>query len=69
MVIFGETHLRRILSTYAAYFNQARTHLALQKDAPLVSSRPTIWRHCCHSDLGCSASPIRPDMILGKDGG
>jgi hypothetical protein len=35
MVIFGETHLRRILSTYAAYFNQARTHLALQKDAPL----------------------------------
>jgi transposase InsO family protein len=35
MVIFGETHLRRILSTYAAYYNQARTHLALQKDAPL----------------------------------
>jgi hypothetical protein len=34
MVIFGETHLRRILSTYAAYYNQARTHLALQKDAP-----------------------------------
>ena len=35
MVIFGETHLRRILSTYAAYYNQSRTHLALQKDAPL----------------------------------
>ena len=35
MVIFGETHLRRILSSYAAYYNQARTHLALQKDAPL----------------------------------
>ena len=35
MVIFGETHLRRILSTYAAYYNQVRTHLALQKDAPL----------------------------------
>jgi transposase InsO family protein len=35
MIIFGETHLRRILSTYAAYYNQARTHLALQKDAPL----------------------------------
>jgi len=27
--------LRRILSAYAAYYNQARTHLALQKDAPL----------------------------------
>ncbi|MGA7086305.1 MAG: transposase [Pseudolabrys sp.] len=35
MIIFGETHLRRILSAYAAYYNQARTHLALQKDAPL----------------------------------
>jgi transposase InsO family protein len=35
MLIFGEVHLRRILSTYAAYYNRARTHLALQKDAPL----------------------------------
>jgi transposase InsO family protein len=35
MVIFGQAHLRRILSAYAAYYNQARTHLALQKDAPL----------------------------------
>ena len=35
VVIFGETHLRRILSAYAAYYNQARTHLALEKDAPL----------------------------------
>ena len=35
MVIFGEAHLRRILSAYAAYYNQARTHLALEKDAPL----------------------------------
>ena len=35
MVIFSEAHLRRILSDYAAYYNQARIHLALQKDAPL----------------------------------
>jgi transposase InsO family protein len=35
MLIFGEAHLRQILSAYAAYYNQARTHLALQKDAPL----------------------------------
>jgi transposase InsO family protein len=35
IVIFGEAHLRRILSAYADYYNQARTHLALQKDAPL----------------------------------
>src|SRR5919106_322526 len=35
VVIFSAMHLRRILSAYAAYYNQARTHLALQKDAPL----------------------------------
>lgn len=35
MVIFGEEHLRRIISSYAVYYNQARTHLALQKDGPL----------------------------------
>jgi hypothetical protein len=27
--------LRRVLASYAAYYNQTRTHLALQKDAPL----------------------------------
>ena len=35
MLVFGEAHLRRILSAYATYYNQARTHIALQKDAPL----------------------------------
>jgi transposase InsO family protein len=35
VVIFSETHLRRILSAYSSYYNQVRTHLALGKDAPL----------------------------------
>ena len=35
MLILGESHLRRVLASYATYYNQARTHLALQKDAPL----------------------------------
>ena len=35
MLIFGGAHLRRIPSSYVAYYNQARTHLTLQKDAPL----------------------------------
>ena len=41
VIICGEAHLRRILSAYAAYYNQARTHLALQKDAP---SRRAVQR-------------------------
>jgi transposase InsO family protein len=34
VLIFGEAHLRQILSSYAAYYNEIRTHLALGKDAP-----------------------------------
>jgi transposase InsO family protein len=34
IVVFGEPHLRRILTTYFAYYHRARTHLALEKDAP-----------------------------------
>jgi transposase InsO family protein len=35
MLVFGEAHLRQILSSYAAYYNEFRTHLGLGKDAPL----------------------------------
>jgi len=34
VVIFGEVHLRRVLTAYAEYYNQVRTHLALAKDTP-----------------------------------
>jgi len=34
MIVFNEAHLRRILSKYARYYNEGRTHLALGKDAP-----------------------------------
>ena len=35
VIVFGEAKLRRVLSAYAAYYNQTRPHLALQKDTPL----------------------------------
>ena len=34
MIVFGEAHLRRIVGAYAAYYNEARTHRSLNKDAP-----------------------------------
>ena len=34
-VVFGEAHLRRVVSAYAAYYNQTRPHRSLRKDAPL----------------------------------
>jgi transposase InsO family protein len=35
VLVFGERHLRRILTSYSLYYNEARTHLGLSKDAPL----------------------------------
>ena len=35
MIVFGEAHLRRIVGAYAGYYNEARTHRSLNKDAPL----------------------------------
>jgi putative transposase len=34
VLVLGERHLRRILTHYFAYYHRARTHLALDKDAP-----------------------------------
>ena len=34
MIVLGARHLKRILSSYADYYNGARTHLSLCKDAP-----------------------------------
>jgi len=51
VILFGEDHLRRILRAYMTYYNEARTHLSLGKDAPIhrpiqlfgrVVSAPTL---------------------------
>jgi transposase InsO family protein len=34
-VVLGEAHLRRILTKYAAYYNELRTHRSLNKDSPI----------------------------------
>src|SRR5271155_780128 len=35
IVVFGEAHLRRILRSYAHYYNDIRTHRSLDRDAPV----------------------------------
>jgi hypothetical protein len=42
IVVLGEVHLRRILTRYAAYYNELRTHRCLNKDSPI---HPAI-QHC-----------------------
>jgi hypothetical protein len=33
MIVFSESHLRRIVGAYAAYYNKSRTHRSLNKDS------------------------------------
>ena len=51
IVVLGKAHLRRILTTYASYYNELRTHRSLAKDTPIhrvterlgtVTSRPVL---------------------------
>ena len=36
IIVLGEMHLRRILRSYAPYYNEIRTHRSLDKDAPVT---------------------------------
>jgi transposase InsO family protein len=38
IIIRGEAHLRRVLKSYADYYNLFRTHRSLNKDAPVSPS-------------------------------
>ena len=56
IVVFGKAHLRRILAAYAAYYNNTRPHLSIDKDSP--RHRPirrlgqvVAWREALHARL------------------
>ena len=38
VIVLGEAHLRRVLKSYAHYYNGVRTHRSLNKDAPVSRS-------------------------------
>jgi len=44
VIVLSERHLRRILSSYLAYYHRARTHLSLEKNAP--NARPVASPAC-----------------------
>ena len=52
IIVLGEAHLRRILKSYARYYNETRTHLALDKDAPLSRTVKRAGRILCRPILG-----------------
>ena len=52
IVVFGERHLRHVLLSYMSYYNGTRTHLSLNKDAPMSRAVETAGRIICRPILG-----------------
>src|ERR1700682_5207432 len=52
VIVLGEVHLRRILKSYARYYNETRAHLALDQYAPLSRTVKRAGRILCRPVLG-----------------
>jgi transposase InsO family protein len=52
VVVFNERHLRHVLLSYMNYYNETRTHLSLDKDAPLSRTVKRAGRILCRPVLG-----------------
>jgi transposase InsO family protein len=52
ITILGEVHPRRILKSYAEYYNGTRTHLSLNKNAPISRSTEAAGHILCRPILG-----------------
>jgi hypothetical protein len=48
----GEHHLCQVLKSYASYYNTARTHRSLDKDAPLTRRVQQLGRIVSHALVG-----------------
>ena len=62
LVVLGEQHLRRVLRSYALYYNETRTHRSLNKDAPVPRPIQRIGRIASRCARRRAASPIRPNL-------
>jgi hypothetical protein len=52
VVVLGERHLRQVLRSYMAYHNEARTHLSLNKDAPVPREVQSVGRIIAKPHIG-----------------
>ena len=52
VIVVGERHLRHVLLSYMKYYNEARTHLSLNKDAPAPRAIERAGHILCRPVLG-----------------
>jgi hypothetical protein len=59
-------HLRHILEAYASYYNEVRTHLSLDKDAPDFRRTQKIGPHRSHTNPRRPAPSIRQGLAFDE---
>ena len=52
IIVLGERHLRHVLLSYMQYYNEVRTHLSLNKDAPVSRAVDRAGHILCRPILG-----------------
>jgi len=52
LIVVGERHLRHVLLSYMSYYNEARTHSSLNKDAPVPRAVERAGHIICRPVLG-----------------
>ena len=63
LIVFNAEHLRRILSKYARYYNEVRTHVSLGKDAPYTRSIERYGNIIGHPISWRATPSIRADLV------
>ena len=58
LLIFGPSHLRRVLEDYVSHYNQHRPHRSLDQRPPELRTVPTIEVDSC-------PGPVRRCVVLG----
>jgi hypothetical protein len=66
-VVFGERHLRHLLLSYLQYYNGARTHLSLNKDAPVPRAVQAVGHVLATPILGGLHHWYGSDLICDRD--
>jgi transposase InsO family protein len=51
-VVLGERHLRHVLLSFMKYHNEARTHLSLNKDTPVLRGVQAVGQIFAQPHLG-----------------
>jgi hypothetical protein len=62
VIALGEQHLCQVVKSYASYYNTARTHRALAKDAPVSRPIQRIGRIVSACPGRWTSSPIRQNL-------